>query len=229
MSARDAILGRIRRSLGVTKGDPGRRAIVIARLESAPKGVIPARGQLPPAGQRALFRKMAEKVSASVVEIVSRDDVPKAIAEFLRGHNLPATVRIGEDPLLTRLPWDTTPIEVARGASDGNDPVSVSHAVAGIAESGTLVLTSGLENPTTLNFLPETHIVVLAAKDVVGDYESVWAKLRAHYGKGLLPRTVNLITGPSRSGDIEQTIILGAHGPRRLHIIIVGETRASGE
>ena len=222
MSARDAILGRIRRSLGVTKGDPGRRAIVIARLESAPKGVIPARGQLPPAGQRALFRKMAEKVSASVVEIVSRDDVPKAIAEFLRGHNLPAVVRIGEDPLLTRLPWDTTPLEVTRGASDGNDPVSVSHAVVGIAESGTLVVTSGLENPTTLNFLPETHIVVLAAKDVVGDYEAAWAKLRAHYGKGALPRTVNLITGPSRSGDIEQTIILGAHGPRRLHIIIVG-------
>src|SRR5262249_14853106 len=105
MSARDAILGRIRRSLGVTNGDPGRRAIVIARLENAPKGVIPARGQLPPAGQRTLFRKMAEKVSASVSEIISRDDIPKAVAEYLRGQNLPASVRIGEDPLLTRLPW----------------------------------------------------------------------------------------------------------------------------
>ena len=222
MSARDAILGRIRRSLGVNKGDPGRRAIVIARLDGTPKGVIPARGQLPPAGQRVLFRKMAEKVSASVAEVVGRDDIPKAVAEFLRAHNLPASVRIGEDPVLTRLPWDKTPIEVTRGASDGNDPVSVSHAVAGVAESGTLVLTSGIENPTTLNFLPETHIVVLASKDIVGDYEAAWAKLRAHYGKGNLPRTVNLITGPSRSGDIEQTIILGAHGPRRLHIIMVG-------
>src|SRR5438045_5938669 len=106
MSARDAILGRIRRSLGVNKGDPGRRAIVIARLEGAPKGVIPARGQLPPAEQKALFRKTAEKVSSSVVEIASRDDIPQAIAAFLRGHNLPATARIGEDPVLTRLPWD---------------------------------------------------------------------------------------------------------------------------
>lgn len=222
MSARDAILGRIRRSLGVTKGDPGRRAIVIARLEGSPRGVVPARGQVPPAEQKVLFRKMAEKVSATVVELASRDDVPKAIAEYLRGHNLPASVRIGEDPLLTRMPWDKTQIEVTRGASDGHDPVSVSHAVAGVAESGTLVLTSGLENPTTLNFLPETHIVVLSAKDLVGDYETAWTKLRAHYGKGMLPRTVNLITGPSRSGDIEQTIILGAHGPRRLHIIIIG-------
>ena len=222
MSARDAILGRIRRSLGVTKGDPGRRAIVIARLENAPKGVIPARGQLPPAGQRTLFRKMAEKVSATVAEIVSRDDIPKAIAEYLRGQNLPATVRIGEDPLLTRLPWEKTPLEVTHGPSAGDDPVSVSRALAGVAESGTLVLASGVENPTTLNFLPETHIVVLAGKDLVGDYEAAWAKLRGQYGKGVLPRTVNMITGPSRSGDIEQTIILGAHGPRRLHIILVG-------
>ena len=222
MSARDAILGRIRRSLGVTKGDPGRRAIVIARLENAPKGVIPARGQLPPAGQRTLFRKMAEKVSATVAEIVSRDDIPKAIAEYLRGQNLPATVRIGEDALLTRLPWEKTPLEVTQGPTVGDDPVSVRHAFAGVAESGTLVLASGVENPTTLNFLPETHIVVLAGKDLVGDYEAAWAKLRGQYGKGVLPRTVNLITGPSRSGDIEQTIILGAHGPRRLHIIVVG-------
>ena len=175
MSARDAILGRIRRSLGVTKGDPGRRAIVIARLENAPKGVIPARGQLPPAGQRTLFRKMAEKVSATVAEIVSRDDIPKAIAEYLRGQNLPATVRIGEDPLLTRLPWEKTPLEVTQGPTVGDDPVSVSHAFAGVAESGTLVLASGVENPTTLNFLPETHIVVLAGKDLVGDYEAAWA------------------------------------------------------
>jgi L-lactate dehydrogenase complex protein LldG len=222
MSARDAILGRIRRSLGVGTNDPGRRAIVISRLESTPKGVIPARGRLPPAEQKALFRKMAEKVSATVAEIATRDDVPKAIAEYLRGHNLPAQVRIGEDPLLTRLPWETTPLEVTRGPSAGNDPVAVSHAAAAVAESGTLVLTSGLENPTTLNFLPETHIVVLAAKDLAGDYETVWAKLRTRYGRGRLPRTVNLITGPSRSGDIEQTIVLGAHGPRRLHIIVVG-------
>jgi len=81
---------------------------------------------------------------------------------------------------------------------------------------------SGVENPTTLNFLPETHIVVLAGKDLVGDYEAAWAKLRGPYGKGVLPRTVNMITGPSRSADIEQTLLLGAHGPRKLHVIVVG-------
>jgi L-lactate dehydrogenase complex protein LldG len=90
------------------------------------------------------------------------------------------------------------------------------------AESGTLLLASGPDTPTTINFRPETHVVVVDAGDIVGDYETVWDVVRERYGKGALPRTVNMITGPSRSGDIEQTIILGAHGPRRLHIVIVG-------
>ena len=61
----------------------------------------------------------------------------------------------------------------------------------------------------------------LTAKDIAGDYESAWDKVRGAYGKGRMPRTVNFITGPSRSGDIEQTLLLGAHGPRRLHIVVV--------
>lgn len=83
------------------------------------------------------------------------------------------------------------------------------------------MLTSGPDNPTTINFLPEHHIVVLRAADIKGDMESAWATLRKQAGKGEMPRAVNLITGPSRSGDIEQTIILGAHGPRALHVIVV--------
>ena len=84
------------------------------------------------------------------------------------------------------------------------------------------MLTSGPDNPTTLNFLPDTHIVVVDAKDIAGDYEAVWQRLRERFGAGLMPRTVNLITGPSRSADIAQILILGAHGPRRLHVLIVG-------
>ncbi len=88
--------------------------------------------------------------------------------------------------------------------------------------SGTLVLTSGADNPTTLNFLPETAIVVLDAADIAGDYETVWERLQQQAGENPLPRTINLISGPSRSADIEQTLLLGAHGPRNLHIIVVG-------
>jgi L-lactate dehydrogenase complex protein LldG len=85
------------------------------------------------------------------------------------------------------------------------------------------MLVSGPENPTTLNFLPDTHLVVVDAKDVAGDYETLWQRLRAQFGPGMLARNVNLITGPSRSADIEQTLILGAHGPRRLHVMVIGE------
>ncbi len=90
-----------------------------------------------------------------------------------------------------------------------------------MAETGTLAMVSGRENPTTQNFLPHNHNNVVSAKDIAGDYESVWNRVRYAFGKSSMPRTVNLITGPSRSGDIEQTLLLGAHGPRRLHVVVV--------
>jgi L-lactate dehydrogenase complex protein LldG len=222
MSDRDIVLAKIRKSLKADAGDVGRRAITIARLEGAPRGVIPARGQLPPEERIALFVAMAEKVSATVDRVADRSAVPTAVAGFLRKHNLPATLRMGDDPQLADMPWSTTQIEVSRGPSDGSDPVGMSHASAGVAETGTLVLTSGPDNPTTINFLPETHVVMVDAADIAGDYETVWDELRERYGKGVLPRTVNLVTGPSRSADIEQKLLLGAHGPRRLHIVVVG-------
>jgi L-lactate dehydrogenase complex protein LldG len=100
--------------------------------------------------------------------------------------------------------------------------VSLCRAEAGIAESGTLVLVSGPQSPTTLNFLPETEIVVLSAEGVVGSMEEAWRMLRRRAAPGQMPRTVNFITGPSRSADIALKLQMGAHGPRRLHIILVG-------
>src|SRR5262249_8498910 len=117
-------------------------------------------------------------------------------------------------------------LTVTVGASDGKQLASVSHAFAAVAETGTLVLTSGPDNPTTLNFLPDNHIVIVDAADVAADFESVVARLRARCGERQLPRVVNMITGPSRSADIEQTLILGAHGPRRLHVIMVSPATA---
>ncbi len=222
MSGREAIFGKVRRSLGVTGDEPARKAAVEERLRARPRGVVPARGALPPAKRLALFVKLAEAASASVARVADASQVPAAVADLLRQRNLPAAVRMGDDKRLAAMPWEKTQIEMKHGASDGNDVVSVGHAFAAVAESGTLVMTSGADNPTTLNFLPEAAIVVLDAGDVVGDYESVWDRLRQTEGDGLMPRTVNWITGPSRSADIEQTLLLGAHGPRSLHIIVVG-------
>lgn len=220
---RETILATIRRSLGADSDDDARRRAAEQRLAAPPRGVIPARGQIPAPEQVALFREMAESVQASVEEAASPDEVPAAVAQYLRRHNLPQVVRRGEDPRLSAMPWDgQKTLEVNSGPSAGDDPVGLAHALAGVAETGTLLVPSGPGNPSTLNFLPESHIVALAREDIVGDYESAWARLREAYGRGAMPRTLNMITGPSRSADIEQTILLGAHGPKRLHIVIVG-------
>ena len=223
MSAREDILATIRHSLGVNGTEPTRTDVVQQRLMRSPRGIIPKRGDLPPDERMALFQKMAEMVSATVTRLESLDDIPDALAGYLRSHNLPPKLRHGEDALFAAIPWDKQPnLDHSTGRSDGSDLVGLSHAAAAVAETGTVVMTSGHENPTTLNFLPDTHIVVVEAKDIVGDYETVWDRVRSRYGRGKMPRTVNFITGPSRSGDIEQKILLGAHGPRQLHIMIVG-------
>lgn len=223
MSARDDIFANLRRSLHVTGDEAPRRAAVAARIAASSSGIIPKRGQVDAKGRRELFRKMAEAVQATVAVVDTPDDVPAEVARFLRDANLPATLRRGDDPRLAAMPWDRTTLDMATGRSDGGDPNAVSHAFGGVAESGTLAMISGPENPTTLNFLPDNHIVVVDARDIAGDYETVFARIRERFGKGVMPRTLNFITGPSRSADIAQTMLLGAHGPRTLHIVIVCE------
>lgn len=169
----------------------------------------------------AQFRAMQEAQGAIVREVESREALPQAIAAFLTECNLPARVRHGEDALIASLPWETTVIERAAGAAEASDEVSLSRAIGGAAETGTLFLVSGRENPSTLNFLPDTHLVILPIGDMYGAYEEAWAKIRAAYGRGTMPRTVNLVSGPSCTADIEQTIVRGAHGPRRLTIFLV--------
>ena len=221
MSARDDIFGNIRRSLGVKGNETIRRQIATERLERAPRGVVPARGGVSGEERLALFKAQAEAAFTTVTEVASAAEVPQSIALFLRNHNLPATLRMGDDPRLQAMPWADTTLDISDGPSAGADLNAVSHAFGAVAETGTLAMVSGHENPSTLNFLPDNHIIVVSAKDIAGDYESVWNRVRYAFGKGSMPRTVNLITGPSRSGDIEQTLLLGAHGPRRLHVVVV--------
>ena len=222
MSARAAVFASIRRSLGVTGDEATRRFEVETRLKQAPPGIVPKRGQGDVTARLATFKEEAERSQASVAEIAGWADAPAEIARFLRENNCPATLRMGDDPRLAGMPWSGTSLDISYGPSDGGDINAVTAAFAGIAETGTLALVSGPDNPTTLNFLPDNHIVLLPREEIEADYESVFAKLRGVYGKGGAPRTLNFITGPSRSADIEQTLLLGAHGPRRLHIVVVG-------
>src|SRR4029077_20239079 len=222
-SARSTLFASIRRSLGVTGDEPARRAAVAERIAQHPRGVIPARGQLPPQERVKLFAQMVEAANGTAEILPAAANVPAAVAAFLRPHNLPMQIRRGGDPRLAAMPWDAhRTLEVSTGASDGHPLASVSRALGRLRETGTLIMTSGPDNPPTLNFLPDTHIVVIDGKDIAGDYETVWQRLRDAYGVDALPRAINMITGPSRSADIAQILILGAHGPRRLHVLVVG-------
>ena len=221
MSSREAMLASIRAKLPKAP-EAARRQAVEERLAQHPRNLIPARGQGDQAHRVRVFTEMMQAVGGSVEILEDVNDVPHAVADYLRNSNLPAHVRRGADPLLARLPWHRGgALEVAEGRAEGTDRASVTRAFAGIAESGTIIQVSGQDNPTTLNFLPEVHIVVLEASAIFASYEEAWTKLRAAFGDGVMPRTVNMISGPSRTGDIEQTIVRPAHGPKNMHVIIV--------
>lgn len=216
--SREAVLGALRRATGRSADDAAAKTVK-ARLAARARNTIPARGMRDRPGQLDLFVEQACAVDATVTRVAGPAAVPEAVADYLRGENLPTKLRMAPDPKLNAYPWDKTPLlEITRGKGEADDVVAVTGAFAGVAETGTLMLMSGPESPTTLNFLPDAHIVVLRAEDMVGCYEDAWDRLRA---TGALPRNVNFITGPSRSADIEQTLQLGAHGPRSLHIVLV--------
>lgn len=227
---RAAIMTATRRSMRVTEKDDTRRAVVEDRIGDHPKGLIPARGQIDAAARADLFAAKVEAVDATVARVGSADGVPAAVADWLRQNNLPQRLRHGSDPRLKAMPFaNEGTLEVSEGIAEDATEVSLSHAFGGVAETGTLALVSGPDNPTTLNFLPENHIVVVDADDIAGDLETVLGRLRTRFGSGQMPRTVNLITGPSRSGDIEQKLLLGAHGPRRLHVVLIDGSEGNGK
>jgi L-lactate dehydrogenase complex protein LldG len=209
-------------------------------------------------------------VQTTVARVSSDHDVPAEVARYLAAENLPAELVAAPDPSLDTIPWEARPLlRIRHGRAEADDAVSLTPCLAAVAETGTLMLASGPGTPTTLNFLPDTHIVVLHAGQVVASYEDGWDLIRDRAGLSpnppappplpspasgggegggeggqggppqrgdrvgasdprAIPRTINLITGPSRTGDIEQRIQLGAHGPRRLHVVLVEDAPPQG-
>ncbi len=222
--ARKTTLEAIRAALNVSGSEVERIAKVSARLSAPPSNLVPDRAKKTQEELVKLFKEFLEGQAATVIHLDNIKEAPTAIADYLRENNLPAKIRTGTDPLLSSLNWAETPaVEQNKGPAQPDDTVSLSHALAGAAETGTLFLASGADNPVTLNFLPDNHIVLIKESDISGSYEEAWTRIRKVYGARKMPRTVNLISGPSRTADIEQTIIMGAHGPRHLCVLIVGD------
>lgn len=230
--SRDAILGAIRRGLKRGPLPADQAAMLGGRLATHPRHLIPARSRLPRAGQVALFIRNVEKEFGTVERVPDIALVPEAVATYLAAQNLPPAFAMAPHAELLGLDWASRPLlsfEARRG--EAHDAASLQHAFAAVAETGTLMLPGVAQRPTTLNLLPDTAMVYLRASRIVGAYEEAWDLLRAEHSDaltgGFMPRNVMLVTGPSRSADIEQTLELGAHGPRRLHVILLDDDPAA--
>lgn len=215
MSARGRILDRVRRGTG---GDAGRREAVAARLAEHPAGPEPRQGTTQGAARLTQFMTKLAAVSATVGRVSALSELPRALAHELRNRNLPAAIRFGGDPIFDGLDWGT--ISTSQGPGRLEEPATLSRAAFGLAETGTLVMASGPDNPVTLTFLGETHLVLLRTSDLCGGFGDFWAAWRK---RGLDPRTINMVTGPSRSADIGQVLQLGAHGPVALHVFLLDD------
>lgn len=212
--SRDDILKRIRLRLGRTAENAAAgRAGIDAALARRAQGPRPAvEGDLV-----ARLRGRSEAL-ASTVEIVERiEDAPAAAARYLAAHQLPLSAVVW--PQLAGLEWAGAGLLVESRAARGEDLVGITGVFCAVAETGTLVVLSGVDTPASASLLPETHIAIVPAARIVPGMEEAFNLIRAERGE--LPRAVNFISGPSRTGDIEQTLVLGAHGPYRVHIVIV--------
>lgn len=213
--ARERILARIRKAQGRggTKPSQAELEAIETYLRAHPRGTLPkVEGDLV-----ARFRARAESMQSTTDEVAAEAGAPAAVARYLQAHRLPLSGCVW--PLLAHLDWRGAGLELEAREARGKDAVGVTGAFAAIAETGTLVFASGPETPAGASLLPETHVAVLRADRVVAHMEDAWALARAEFGR--LPRAMNFVSGPSRTADIDQRIVLGAHGPYRVHVVLV--------
>jgi len=209
---RAAILNRLSEALG--HGTAADSEVVMQRLNEHARGPQP---QWPETAVERFIEKLS-KVAGTHAEIKTPGQTVQAAADYLAAQNLPPRLAAAPHPLLAGLDWPEN-LQVTQGRAQGDDRTGLAVAFCGIAETGSLVLLSGPDSPTTLNFLPDDFLCVLPESRIVPRMEDAWGLLRAE--RGGLPRAVNIVTGPSRTADVEQTIQLGAHGPRRLHVVLL--------
>jgi L-lactate dehydrogenase complex protein LldG len=212
--SRAAMLGRISQALGHRAAADA--PAVAQRVSAHARGPQPQWGE----STRARFVAKLEKVAGTHAVIVSRDGIVGAVADYLAAQGLAQRLIAAPHPLLADLAWPQGWGVESRRAR-GDDRVSLAVAFCGIAETGSLMLLSGPDSPTSLIFLPDDFLCVLPERRIVPRLEDAWALLRE--ARGGMPRSTNLVTGPSRTADVEQTIQLGAHGPRRLHVLLVAD------
>ena len=220
-ASRTAVLDRVRKALRRHGSDGNARAVANDYLAAHRQGPRPAlAGDLP-----TRFAARAQDMESSVERVGTVDDVVAAVGRYVDTIDAAAdperNPRAGVCwPEFGWLDWSRANLAIESRPTVGHDPIGITGCHSAIAETGTLVFLTGAQSPSATFLLPETHVAIVRVDQVVPGMEEAFARIRAE--RGALPRAVNLVSGPSRTGDIEQTIVLGAHGPRRLHIVLVG-------
>ncbi|MEO6929250.1 MAG: LUD domain-containing protein [Casimicrobiaceae bacterium] len=219
--ARRAILGRVRSALSVKANDA-------PRIKAAEQYVgAHAQGPRPQMDDDLVTRfvRRAHDMASTLERIAARDDIPHAIARYVDALDLPDALAAQKSrfgvcwPEFADLDWSGAGLSIEARPTQGHDRLGITGMFCAIAETGTLVFTTGAATPTATTLLPDTHIAIARASRIVRGMEEAFALVRAEHGA--LPRAINMISGPSRTGDIEQTIVLGAHGPFRVHILLL--------
>lgn len=213
--ARAKMLDDVRTSLG--RGPSGLEEARRAWRQTRRGG--PSRST--PAGEKSpaqCFESRLQAAEGRIARVDERAQIPGAIQAYMQAHGLPERACRADHPLLARLEWPF-PVSVFNSPGAAQTDMGISVASAGVAETGSLVMLSGADSPVSLSFLPEHHVVVLETGAIVRDMEALWERLRAT--ADFPPRGVHLITGPSRTADVEQTLQIGAHGPRALLVILL--------
>ena len=220
---RNAILSKIRSA--DARSGASDAAAARARLDAPPPQLVPALGRPDPDQRVDLFMAKAVELGASVARIGTLEDAPAALAAWLTEQSRPLSVVLAEDESLGALGWQAAGLSTATGtARDTLDgAASVTRARAGVAETGAVAVASDATCPVSLGLLPDRHIVILKESEIVGGYEDVWTLARRARDNQGMPRALIFIGGPSRTADIEATLVTGAHGPRAVHILIAGE------
>ena len=213
-SPRDRILTKVRSALGRNGPLPDARiAELRAHLERRQTGPRP-KSDWDPVER---FRARALALKSTVDEVETPASVPQAVARYLLANKLPMNDVVW--PELAAMDWTSAVIRVEARKAQGGDLVGITGSFCAIAETGTMLLLSGEPTPASTSLLPETHIAIVPAARIVKGMEDALSLVRAE--RGVLPRSTNFVSGPSRTADIEQTLVLGAHGPYRVHIVLV--------
>jgi len=221
-AARDAVLARVRSALGKKDDRTDARAAAEAYIARHAQGPRPAM----PDDLVERFLSRATDMESTVERVADRAAIPAAVVRYIDALVLPRELEIQRSksgvcwPEFADLDWRGAGLTIEPRPTIGQDRLGITGTFCAVAETGTLALITGAQTPTASALLVDTHVAVVKSDRIVSGMEEAFGMIRSERGR--LPRAVNFISGPSRTGDIEQTIVLGAHGPFRVHILVLG-------